>query len=59
MNFNSGVHNTGRQVSRPSKICTLVHNISVIIDIANAVTPPGLFGIDRRIAYANMKYHSG
>lgn len=29
------------------------------IDIINAITPPSLFGIDRRIAYANRKYHSG
>lgn len=25
----------------------------------SARTPPNLFGIDRRIAYANRKYHSG
>lgn len=24
-----------------------------------ATTPPSLFGIERRIAYANRKYHSG
>lgn len=24
-----------------------------------ATTPPNLFGIDRRIAYAHRKYHSG
>lgn len=24
-----------------------------------AITPPSLLGIDRRIAYANKKYHSG
>lgn len=29
------------------------------IDIISAITPPNLFGIDRRIAYANRKYHSG
>lgn len=29
------------------------------IDITSAITPPNLFGIDRRIAYANKKYHSG
>jgi hypothetical protein len=23
------------------------------------ITPPSVFGIDRRIAYANRKYHSG
>jgi len=23
------------------------------------ITPPSLFGIDRKIAYANKKYHSG
>lgn len=29
------------------------------IDMASARTPPSLDGIDRRIAYANRKYHSG
>lgn len=29
------------------------------MDIARATTPPNLFGIDRKIAYANKKYHSG
>jgi len=27
--------------------------------IARAITPPNLFGIERRMAYANKKYHSG
>lgn len=27
--------------------------------ITRANTPPNLFGIDRKIAYANRKYHSG
>lgn len=26
---------------------------------SKASTPPSLLGIDRRIAYANRKYHSG
>lgn len=29
------------------------------IDAASATTPPSLEGIDRRITYANRKYHSG
>jgi len=29
-----------------------------VIDITRAITPSSLFGIDRRIAYANRKYHS-
>jgi hypothetical protein len=29
------------------------------IERTKARTPPSLFGIDRRIAYANKKYHSG
>lgn len=29
------------------------------MDIASATTPPSLLGMDRRIAYANRKYHSG
>lgn len=28
-------------------------------EAARASTPPSLFGIERRIAYANRKYHSG
>ena len=31
----------------------------IATDMARAITPPSLFGIDRRIAYANKKYHSG
>jgi hypothetical protein len=29
------------------------------IDKTNAITPPNLLGIARKIAYANKKYHSG
>ena len=29
------------------------------MELTNAITPPSLFGIERRIAYANKKYHSG
>lgn len=29
------------------------------IDATKATTPPSLFGIERRIAYAKRKYHSG
>ena len=29
------------------------------IERTRARTPPSLLGIDRRIAYANRKYHSG
>lgn len=29
------------------------------IDMRSASTPPNLLGTDRRIAYANKKYHSG
>lgn len=29
------------------------------IERTRANTPPNLFGMDRRIAYANKKYHSG
>lgn len=29
------------------------------IDMIKARTPPNLLGIERRIAYANRKYHSG
>jgi len=33
--------------------------IKIIIERANATTPPSLLGIDRKIAYAIKKYHSG
>ena len=29
------------------------------IDINRAITPPSLLGMDRRMAYAKRKYHSG
>lgn len=28
-------------------------------DKTNATTPPSLFGMDRKMAYAKRKYHSG
>ena len=31
----------------------------IAIDNTKDTTPPNLFGIDRKIAYANKKYHSG
>jgi hypothetical protein len=31
----------------------------IAIDKTRAITPPNLLGIERRIAYANKKYHSG
>jgi hypothetical protein len=36
-----------------------VRVIKIIIDKNRARTPPSLLGIERRIAYANKKYHSG
>jgi len=38
----------------------MIGKIMIIkMDISRATTPPSLFGIDRRMAYANRKYHSG
>lgn len=34
-------------------------NTKIKIDMIKAITPPNLLGMDRRIAYANKKYHSG
>jgi len=31
----------------------------IIMEAANAITPPSFDGMDRRITYANRKYHSG
>jgi len=36
-----------------------VFTIKIRILTASAITPPNLFGIDRKIVYANKKYHSG
>lgn len=33
--------------------------MSTRIENNSARTPPSLFGIDRKMAYANRKYHSG
>lgn len=33
--------------------------IKITRAIANAITPPSLLGIDRRMAYSQRKYHSG
>lgn len=32
---------------------------STRMEANSAMTPPSLFGMDRRMAYANRKYHSG
>lgn len=34
-------------------------NARIRIERTKAKTPPSLLGIDRRMAYANRKYHSG
>ena len=36
-----------------------ISGISIRIDITKAITPPNLLGTERKIAYANKKYHSG
>jgi len=33
--------------------------VRIKIDIPRAITPPSFDGIDRKITYANRKYHSG
>jgi len=33
--------------------------VKIRIEERRAITPPNLLGMDRRIAYANRKYHSG
>lgn len=34
-------------------------SIRIRMDPSKASTPPNLLGMDRRMAYANKKYHSG
>lgn len=50
----------GRKVMlRCLDVCRNGTNSRMRMDMANATTPPNLLGMDRRIAYANRKYHSG
>lgn len=37
----------------------LIITSRMMMDIKRATTPPSFDGIDRKIAYANKKYHSG
>lgn len=50
----------GRKVSpRCFDVCRKGTSMSTRIENRRASTPPSLLGIDRRMAYANRKYHSG
>lgn len=40
-------------------VCSSGISASTRMDRISANTPPNLLGIERRIAYANRKYHSG
>lgn len=41
------------------EVCRIGTSIRIKIENRRARTPPSLFGIERRMAYANKKYHSG
>lgn len=41
------------------EVCNIGIMIKIKIEATSANTPPSLLGIDRRMAYANRKYHSG
>lgn len=50
----------GRNVMlRCFDVCSAGINARIKMERTKASTPPNLLGIDRRIAYANRKYHSG
>lgn len=50
----------GRNVSpRCLEVCRVGTRNNTRIEANKARTPPSLFGIDRKMAYANKKYHSG
>lgn len=40
-------------------VCSRGMRMRIRIERTRARTPPSLLGIDRKIAYANRKYHSG
>lgn len=51
---------SGRNVRlRCFDVCSKGTTIRIKIEASRANTPPSLLGMDRRIAYANRKYHSG
>lgn len=51
---------TGRNVRlRCFDVWSIGTTMSTRIEARRANTPPSLFGIERRMAYANRKYHSG
>lgn len=49
----------GEKVKEGRLIFNNGNKYKIIIDINRANTPPSLFGIERKIAQANRKYHSG
>lgn len=50
----------GRNVRpRCFDVCSSGTSIRMRIEASRASTPPSLLGMERRIAYANRKYHSG
>lgn len=50
----------GRKVrARCLDVWRMGTSIRMRIEASRARTPPSLFGIERRIAYAKRKYHSG
>lgn len=50
----------GRKVNpRCTDVWRIGTTINTRIENRRASTPPSLLGMDRRIAYANKKYHSG
>lgn len=59
-NTQNRIWEAGRKVSpRCFEVCKMGTTMSTRIDERSARTPPSLFGIERRMAYANRKYHSG
>jgi hypothetical protein len=51
---------SGRNIMlRCLEVCSRGIRAIIRIEKARASTPPSLLGIDRKIAYANKKYHSG
>ncbi|KAF7644616.1 hypothetical protein LDENG_00218990 [Lucifuga dentata] len=50
----------GRKVRlRCLDVCNIGMSINTRIEASRAKTPPSLLGIERRMAYAKRKYHSG
>lgn len=60
INVQNRICDSGRNIiDRVCEVWVKGAVVKIRTDKSNASVPPSLFGIDRRMPYANRKYHSG